>query len=181
MSLFGNDEEKPSEAAQTAGVMGLIFGEVAATKPAADGKIDPFKDVQAPESNDWSIPEAYMCILIAAVRADNRVEPEEVEYVKALVKRCKTLRGHSANALAQINLNVSERMRTRPDFIGEACRAMPRDMHMAVFAHCVDISLADGELDEKEKLFLDGLIDEMSISREDAKHVVEVIFEKNRY
>ena len=180
MSVFGSDDNKPSEAVQAAGTMGLIFGEVASSGGNSKD-IDPFKDVQAPESNDWSIPEAYVCILIAAVRADNKVEPEEVDYVKALVKRCKTLRGHSANALAQINLSVSERMRTRPDFIGEACRAMPRDMHMAVFAHCVDISLADGELDEKEKQFLDGLIDEMSITREDAKHVVEVIFEKNRY
>jgi len=159
--------------------IGSIFVELSQEEKEAGG--DAFEGLEAPVETDWSIGEAYMCILLSAIYADGVATPEEVEYVKALVKRCKTFRSQTTDSLAQLNLSVSERMKQIPDPVGEACRTLPKDMHLPLFAHCVDIVLSDRELAERERNFLDELIEKMSISSADAKKTMEVIFSKNRY
>ena len=170
-------ETIPSGTSVSHGIfMGLTGG---AERP--DNEIDPFENLQVPRQNDWTIPQAYMCVLLAAVFADKQAVEPEIEYVRALVRRCRTLHGAHPNALAQLDSEVRDRMRKRHDYLGEACAAMPRDMHLALFTHCVDIVLADGTLDNSEREFLDALIEKMSITHADARKVMEVIFEKNRY
>ncbi len=158
-------------------MIGTIFGEI----QMEDETRVHTSDFQAPVHTDWSIPEAYMCILLSAVYADGQAQPEEVEYLRALVKRCRTLRSQNTNGLAQMNITVSERIKTRPDAVGEACATLPKDMHLPLFAHSIDIVLADGELAEAERKFLDMLMETMDISAADAKKTMEVIFNKNRY
>ena len=133
--------------------------------------------------NDWSQPEAFLAILIAAMRANHEIKWQEKEYIQALVRRSKTMRDYinSPEALTAINISVEERIKNRADYVEEACQAMPRDSHKAMFAHCVDIVLASGTMDENEKIFLDGLLEKMVLSREDAKLITDVIYEKSRY
>jgi len=175
------DNPNQTKGAPGASISGSIFLDIAGDKPVEDKEIDPFKDLDVPRPNDWTIAQSYMCVLLAAVYADKVAVDSEVEYVRALVKRCKTLRGKHQNELAQLDAEVRERMRTRHDYLGEACDAMPKDMHLAVFTHAVDIILADGRMEDSEREFLDELIGKMSISRADAQKVMQVIFEKNRH
>lgn len=161
--------------------VGLIFGQIAAANPAPDQPIDVYADVKIPRPNDWTIEQAYMCLLLAAVYADGEAVKSETEYVRTLIERCSTMRGQSGDALAEINLEVMDRMRKRQDYVGEACEALPRDMHRAIFAHCVDIVLADGRLENSERDFLDLLMEKMDINPERVQKIMEVIFEKNRY
>lgn len=167
----------------TSSVMEIIYGkvkeEVTETKD-----VDVFGNVDDQAPNDWTQPEAFLAILVAAMRADNEVVWQEKEYIQALVRRSKTMREYinAPEALTAINLSVEERMKSRPDnYLGEACRAMPRDSHKAMFAHCVDVVFADGVLDDKERDFLDKLLAEMTLTAEDAKKIVDVIYEKSRY
>lgn len=162
-------------------ISGSIFLDIAAQKPVEDKEIDPFADLNVPRPNDWTIPQAYMCVLLAAVYADKVAVEAEVDYVRSLVKRSKTLRGKHQNELAQLDAEVRERMRTRHDYLGEACDALPKDMHVAVFTHAVDIILADGRMEDSEREFLDELIGKMTITRAEAHKVMQVIFEKNRH
>ena len=161
-------------------IEGLFLGKV---KEVEEKKVDVFGGVGDQEPNDWSQQEAFLAILLAAMHADNEVVWQEKEYIQALVRRSKTMRDYinSPEALTAINLAVEERIKTRPDYLGEACRAMPRDSHKAMFAHCVDIVFADGHMDDKERDFLDRLIAEMSITPDEAKIIVDVIYEKSRY
>lgn len=157
--------------------IGTIFGEI----QMVDDPRVCVDDFEAPVYTDWSIPEACMCILLSAVYADGVAVEQEVEYLRALVHRCRTLRGQTTNGLAQLNITVGEKMKTRADPIAEACATLPADMHLPLFAHSIDIVLADGELDHSERDFLDTLMDKMSIAAEDAKRTMEVIFNKNRF
>ena len=135
------------------------------------------------ELSDWTQPEAYLAILLAAMRAGNEISWQKKEYIQALVRRSRTMREYinSPEALTAINLAVEERIKTRPNYLVEAVHAMPRDSHFAMLAHCVDIVLADGAMKNQEHDFLDGLIEEMSITKDQAKNIVEVVYEKSRY
>jgi uncharacterized tellurite resistance protein B-like protein len=54
-------------------------------------------------------------------------------------------------------------------------------MHLAVFAHCLDIALADGVLVPAEAEFLEKLIGLLTITEEEAKLITKVISLKNRF
>ena len=131
--------------------------------------------------NDWSIPEAFLCLILSTAFADGRIAEQEQEEIRALSHRSRTLKNLDQNELAQVNRIVLQRRSDRPDWLAEACEALPKDMHLAVFAHCLDIALADGVLVSTEAEFLEKLIGYLSITEEEAKLITKVISLKNRY
>ena len=161
--------------------IGHIFDEIKITNGREKANEDLVDEFSGQFQTDWTIPEAYMCILLSAVYADGVETREELEYVRALVRRCQTFKGRDVNELSRINVSVSERMNSRPNALDEACRTLPHDMHMTLLAHCIDIVLADGELAALEKDFLQDLIERLRIGEVDVQRVMQVIFQKNRY
>ncbi|MDP3459908.1 MAG: tellurite resistance TerB family protein [Hyphomonas sp.] len=131
--------------------------------------------------SDWSIPEAYMCLILAAAFSDGELAPEEKQEIAALVMRSRTMKTLSQTELAKVNATVNERMKARPNGLDEACNALPDDMRLSVFAHCVDIVLADGELRQGEADFLNKVTGLMRLDPEKAKQVLTVVMLKNRY
>lgn len=131
--------------------------------------------------NDWSIPEAFLCLILSAAFADGRIAEQEQEEIRALSRRSRTLKNLDQNELAQVNRVVLKRRSDRPDWLAEACEALPKDMHLAVFAHCLDIALADGVLVPAEAEFLEKLIGLLSITEDEAKLITKVISLKNRF
>ncbi|MBM58856.1 tellurite resistance TerB family protein [Hyphomonas sp.] len=131
--------------------------------------------------NDWSIPEAFLCLILSTAFADGRIAEQEQEEIRALSRRSRTLKNLDQNELAQVNRVVLKRRSDRPDWLAEACEALPKDMHPAVFAHCLDIALADGVLVSAEAEFLEKLIGLLNITEEEAKLITKVISLKNRF
>ena len=131
--------------------------------------------------NDWSIQEAFLCLILSTAFADGRVVEEEQEEIRALAHRSRTLKNMAPNELAQANRVVLQRRADRSDWLREACEALPGDMHLAVFAHCLDIALADGVLAQAEAEFLESLIQHLTIKPEDARLITKVVSLKNRY
>ena len=54
-------------------------------------------------------------------------------------------------------------------------------MRLSVFAHCVDIVLADGELRQSEADFLNKITSLLRLDADKAKQVLTVVMLKNRY
>lgn len=131
--------------------------------------------------NDWTIEEAFLCLILSAAFADGRVVEEEQEEIRALAHRSRTLKNMSLNDLAEANRTVLKRRTERSEWLQEACEALPADMHLAVFAHCLDIALADGVLVQAEAEFLESLIQNLSINPEDARMITKVVSLKNRF
>ena len=131
--------------------------------------------------NDWSIPEAFLCLILSTAFADGRIAEQEQEEIRALSRRSRTLKNLDQNELAQVNRVVLKRRSDRPDWLAEACEALPKDMHLAGFAHCLDIALADGVLVPSEAEFLEKLIGLLTITEEEAKLITKVISLKNRF
>jgi uncharacterized tellurite resistance protein B-like protein len=129
----------------------------------------------------WSTAEAYLCILLTASVADGDFDPEEAESIKTLARRSRTLSALPAGELAKINAIVSQRMGQNPNALQEACGTLPADMCLPVFAHCVEIILADGQLLKSEAEFLDEIAKLLEINPEHARRMLEALLLKAQY
>lgn len=157
-----------------------LFGPITAEKKSGFSMqelVTEFPD----HPNDWSIPEAFLCLILSSAFADGHIAEQEQEEIRALSRRSRTLKNLDQNELAQVNRVVLKRRADRPDWLAEACEALPKDMHLAVFAHCLDITLADGVLVPAEAEFLEKLIGLLTITEEEAKLITKVISLKNRF
>jgi uncharacterized tellurite resistance protein B-like protein len=106
---------------------------------------------------------------------------EEQEEVKALLMRSRALKSLNQSQLAQANAVIQKRLAERKNGLEEACSALPSDMRLSVFAHCVDIILSDGNLVAVEADFLNRITTMLELQAEDAKRVMEVLLIKNRF
>lgn len=132
-------------------------------------------------NTDWTIPQAYLCLVLSAAFSDGALAAVEQEEIFALAHRSRILKSMSQNDLAAANTVINERKVNRPNWLEEVCEALPSDMHLSVFAHCVDITLADGALLGAEAEFLEDLVAAMSITPDDAHSVMQVLSAKNRF
>lgn len=131
--------------------------------------------------SDWSIPEAFFCLVLSAALADGRMAQQETEELRALSHRSRILRNLTPNELAALNRTVVKRRADRPEWLREACRALPQDMHLSVFVHCLDICLADGAMVAAEAEFLESLVAHLCINEDDARLATRILSVKNRY
>jgi uncharacterized tellurite resistance protein B-like protein len=131
--------------------------------------------------SDWSIPEAFLCLVLSAAFADGRVAEQEQEELRALARRSRILKSLDPNELAEVNRTVVRRRADRPGWLAEAAGALPRDMRLSVFAHCLDITLADGVLVTAEADYLEELVTHLELRRDDAEAIIRVLSMKNRY
>jgi uncharacterized tellurite resistance protein B-like protein len=132
-------------------------------------------------NTDWSIPEAFLGLLLSAAAADGNIAAEEQAEVYALVRRSRALKSMTASQLAHANATVNQRLQNRPNGLQEACISLPFDMRLPVFAHCVDIILADGELLQSEADFLNALMRFLELDPDDAKRMLDALLIKNRF
>jgi uncharacterized tellurite resistance protein B-like protein len=135
----------------------------------------------AQRSTDWTIGEAFLCLILSAIGVDGRVTAEEQNELMALSTRSRALKSMNPQQLAQANQVVSHRIQTRPNGLEEACQSLPTDMRLTVFAHCVDIILADGELHQVEADYLNKITTFLGLDRADAERVQQVLLIKNRF
>jgi len=152
-------------------------------KPTEPAHAPPDIDLLAQEfqSNDWSIPEAFLCLILSAAYADHQLAEEEKQEIAALIRRSRTMKRHTGTELAELNQAVVLKLRERKDAVKEACQALPVDMRPSIFAHCVDIVLADGQLLQLEAEFLNQITAFLSISADVAQQIQRVVMIKNRY
>jgi tellurite resistance protein len=129
----------------------------------------------------WTIPEAFLCVLISAAMADGDFNVEERDTIMTLARRSRALSSLAPQDLSAANDAVNERIHNRPNALEEACSTLPADMCLPVFAHCVDIILSDGQLVQTEAQFLETLIPMLDLNADEARRVMEVLLLKGQY
>jgi tellurite resistance protein len=152
-------------------------------KPTEEAHAPPDIDLLAQEfqSNDWSIPEAFLCLILCAAYSDHQLADEERQEIAALIRRSRTMKRHTQTELADMNQAVVAKLRERKDALKEACHALPVDMRPSIVAHCVDIVLADGQLLTSEADFLNEITAYLSLPADVAQQIQRVVMTKNRY
>jgi uncharacterized tellurite resistance protein B-like protein len=137
--------------------------------------------VNARNEGIWSAPEAFLAILFAAVTCDGAMAGVEHEELLALAHRSRALKSLTPEQLAEINIKVNARLRDQDNALREACESLPQDMRLPVFAHALDLVLADGDLNAEEADFLNAIILYLGLERGGVERVADVISLKNRY
>lgn len=127
-------------------------------------------------SATWSIPEAYMALLLAAATVDNHFDEDERQIMLWISRRSRALRHLSPEALAAANDSVIKRLQGGgPAAIAEACDSLPSDLVPHAFAHCCQVALADGELGSAETQFLKDLVTQLRLDQQEASKILEVM------
>lgn len=127
---------------------------------------------------DWSIPEAFMCILMMAAISDGEMSQEESDSLRGILFRSQTLRRVSQAELAQLYQSVTSKVHSRPRVLEEACNAVPLNLRPSVVAHVVDILLEDGELTAVSAAFLNKVVALLGVSTDEATTITQVILTK---
>jgi len=138
-------------------------------------------DFGVSRNTDWTVGEAFLCLLLCAVSVDGVFAREEQEEVKALILRARTLKTLDQSQLAKANAVIQKRLAERKDGLEEACTTLPSDMRLSIFAHCVDIVLSDGNLAAVEAEYLNRITTMLELRPDDARSVMEVLLIKNRF
>jgi uncharacterized tellurite resistance protein B-like protein len=158
----------------------LIFQQAQTTELAEMDINVLAQQFHVPRVTDWTIPQAFLCLLLSAAVADGVLAPEEMAEIQSLSIRSRSLKSLGPAGLVRANAEVSQRLKDRPRGLQEACEALPMDLRLPVFAHCVEIVLADGELLQPEVEFLNRITEFMDIAGEDAQFVMKALLIKNR-
>lgn len=135
----------------------------------------------APEPEGWSVPEAFVAVLLAAVTCDGDLASVEHEEILALAHRSRALKTLTVAQLSELNVKALARLRDESGALADACAALPAEMRASVFAHALDLVLADGELTIDEADFLNTLILGLKLDREIVAKISDVIVLKNQY
>jgi uncharacterized tellurite resistance protein B-like protein len=140
-----------------------------------------FGDFRRPKQTDWTIPQAFIALLVAAAAADDKLTAEEQFEMEALFKRSRTLKLLPQKDLMMAKQVVAQRLKERQTAIQEACETLPEDMRLPVFAHCLDIILSDGDFVPSEVDYLKKIVGFMALDSAKVQDVTKVLFQKNLY
>lgn len=143
--------------------------------------IEKLSDKFRRHNTGWTIPEAYLCVLLAASAADGTFNSAETGAIQEIVRRSRAMAALSAHDLAAANNTVNTRLQNNPLALQEACQTLPTDMGLPVFAHAIDIILADGELLGREADFLNQLASLLELESDQARRVMEVMLLRAQY
>jgi len=170
----------PTSSPQQSGSINIFQGY--AVNSQSPFNLEKLSDKFRHRPSDWTIPEAYIGILMAAAMADGQYSEIEHATIINQVNRSRALRTLPSEVLQAAETNVKRRSVERPStWFKEACDTLPADMCLPVLAHCIDIILSDGELLPAEGKFLDELAPALDVPPEHAKRVMEVLLLKAQY
>lgn len=126
--------------------------------------------------------EAYAGILLGASACDGHIADEEVQGLVVALVRMKLFERVNDKQFDQILNKVHKIQKTQGvDALIDACvPALPRDLVNAAFTNACDIVLADGVVEQDEKIFMDKLQLKLGIDANTAKTIVQVMIIKNK-
>ncbi len=134
------------------------------------------------QDTGWTIPEAYIGLMLAAARADGSVHAEEETEITHIARRSRALRTLSPEQLAAARDSARARLDQNAEQAhDDASKTLPAELCLPAFAHCVDIMLSDGELLESEARWLEGVMPKLDIDADHGRRILEVLLLKAQY
>lgn len=130
--------------------------------------------------------KSLYAILLAAASIDRDVDHRELEEIRALAERTKTLRGlsrkdlHAMQEKIEPNL-VPEKIDKYVELATRAFRGGQAKRRTSTFMHALDILLADQILTQTERDFIKTLALLLRVPAKEALECVEVMMTKNAH
>jgi hypothetical protein len=157
-----------------------LFEEAATVVTAADYESRLQAFTLGPPRMDWSVPEAFLAILIAAAQADMEITTEERDQLKGLRTRSRILKSLSPDQAKRANETATKRLQERGETgLREACDCLPHVLRLPVFTLAIDLVLADGKLTQGEREFIGKLAVSLQIEPGVERQISQVMLIKN--
>jgi len=139
-----------------------------------------FTTVVLQKEDPWTPAQAFLCVLQAAAECDGSTSPDEINEILATLHRSRIFKEAGPEQTRQASKVVAERLSKRGHrALTEACAALKEQYALPVFAHAVDIVLADGGFVQAEADFLNELMRLLGINSTQAQQIAEVMNIKN--
>lgn len=144
--------------------------------------IDKVLQGQPTEAATFTLREAAVTVLVAAVASDGTVAPAEGARLNALLSSMRLYRQVPPAHLQHLIEHALEvTAHTPPEELMAACAAViPEDVRASLFTLAVELVFVDGTIAEREKRFVDALQAALAIDDETAMKIVEVLLIKSR-
>lgn len=134
----------------------------------------------APETLDSK--ESVLGVLLATIGADGDIAPEELDSLSAVANRMGMFNTMSQQQFSTALRKVLGLLKKKgaEELMGMSTGQVPEAYRETCFALCIDIVLADGNLDPAEEAMMTGLQKALGISDDLARKVLEVMLIKNK-
>jgi tellurite resistance protein len=126
--------------------------------------------------------EAFLAVALASAAANGDIDESDKKAIYATVLQASMFDDFSEDELNDIFEKLMGKLDAEGlgGLVAIAKSSMPDDLRESAFLYAVDISLADGEIDEDEQALLEELQQALGISDDLGAHILEVIMIKNR-
>ena len=125
--------------------------------------------------------EALVGVAFCAVFADGTMEVEEDDRLSEYLADCRALRGCAEEdvRLAMTKAEAYARKHGEHALLAAAARSLQPPARETAFCLAADLVLADGEIAEEERGFIDRLRGALGVQESVASKVVEVLLIRN--
>ena len=134
------------------------------------------------KTKEFTPAEAFAGVLISAVASDGFISDKEAQGMFTIMGRMNLYSnwtGDKFNDMMNQMLGIIKR--EGPEKLLEHCSTVvPKELKETAFANACDLLLADGGIEEEEKIFLESLQTKLNISGDQALTIVGVLIIKNK-
>lgn len=133
-------------------------------------------------SSSFTTQEAFAGILLGASACDGHIADDEVAGLVTCLLRMKLFNRFTDKQFNQMlnKLHGIVKRKGVDVLLESCCKVLPQDLHRTAFANACDIVLADGIVEQDEKVFIDKLRAALNLDAEAAKTIAEIMIVKNK-
>lgn len=133
-------------------------------------------------TRELSKQEAFAGILLAASACDGHIAQDQVSSLFATTERMRMFENVTSNKWNSMMDSLLRIMKkSGPLKLVDSCaEALPESLRQTAFANASDIVLANGNVEEEEREFLEHLQQALELDGDTALNIVEVMIIKNK-
>ena len=132
------------------------------------------------KNNTLSVAQAFANIIIFAAISDGVFEEEEKDIVVNILSRMNIFKPYQDYLKPMVTNCVQSLITNKDETLSNAIAILPPQLSETAFAVASDIVMSDGKITEQEEDLLKTLVDKLSLDKEIANKISEVMTIKNK-
>jgi uncharacterized tellurite resistance protein B-like protein len=142
---------------------------------------DVLKPTKPQPSTQWSVPEAVAAVLVSAMLSDGEVSAGEAKWTNYELPSLRIFQSLGPDEFRAMTRSVFEEGRRvgAEALLAAAALAVPPELRAFTFANAVDLVLADEDVPEAERAFIDQVGATLGVEPDLARRIIEVLVVKH--
>ena len=132
------------------------------------------------KNDTLSVAQAFANIIIFAAISDGVFEEEEKDIVVNILSRMNIFKPYQDYLKPMVTNCVQSLITNKDETLSNAIAILPPQLSETAFAVASDIVMSDGKVTQQEEDLLKTLVDKLSLDKEIANKISEVMTIKNK-